>query len=138
MADELRALSGFGSVDGVPKLPDGFRDVFRSVRVEANGIGLHAVIGGNGPSVLLLGGWPETWFAWRYLMLPLARDFTVIAVDPRGVGLSDKPAEGYDADTLVADMFALMDRLGHATFRWSAMISAFGSATRWRRTSPIE
>lgn len=109
-------LSGFGSVTGVPKLPDGFRDVFRSIRVDANGVGLHAVVGGNGPPLLLLGGWPQNWFAWRYLMLPLARDFTVVAVDPRGVGLSDKPAIGYDADTLAADMFALMDNLGHPTF----------------------
>jgi len=116
MTTHLTELSGFGSVEGVPKLPDGFREVFRSYRVEANGIGLHAVIGGQGPALLLLGGWPENWFAWRYLMLPLSRDFTVIAVDPRGVGLSEKPAGGYDADTLVADMFGLMDTIGHQKF----------------------
>jgi pimeloyl-ACP methyl ester carboxylesterase len=116
MTTHLTELSGFGSVSGVPKLPDGFREVFRSYRVEANGIGLHAVIGGQGPALLLLGGWPENWFAWRYLMLPLSRDFTVIAVDPRGVGLSEKPAGGYDADTLVADMFGLMDTIGHQKF----------------------
>jgi len=116
MTTHLTDLSGFGSVSGVPKLPDGFREVFRSYRVEANGIGLHAVIGGQGPALLLLGGWPENWFAWRYLMLPLSRDFTVIAVDPRGVGLSEKPAGGYDADTLVADMFGLMDTIGHQKF----------------------
>lgn len=109
-------IDGFGSVTGVPKLPAGFRDVFHSYRVDANGIGLHAVIGGTGPALLLLGGWPENWFAWRYLMLPLSRDFTVIAVDARGVGLSEKPSDGYDADTLSADMFALMDALGHEKF----------------------
>lgn len=49
-------------------------------------------------------------------MLPLARDFTVIAVDPRGVGLSDKRGDGYDSDSLSADMFALMDALGHDRF----------------------
>lgn len=116
MTETISPFAGFGTVTGVPKLPDGFRDTFRSVRVEANGIGLHTVIGGEGPPLLLLGGWPQNWFAWRYLMLPLARDFTVIAVDPRGVGASDKPAEGYDADTLSADMFALMDALGHERF----------------------
>jgi len=116
MTTHLTELSGFGSVSGVPKLPGGFREVFQSYRVEANGIGLHAVIGGQGPALLLLGGWPENWFAWRYLMLPLSRDFTVIAVDPRGVGLSEKPADGYDADTLVADMFGLMDTIGHQKF----------------------
>lgn len=100
----------------MPKLPEGFRDVFSSHRVDANGLGLHAVIGGKGPALLLLGGWPQNWFAWRYVMLPLSQYFTVIAVDPRGVGLSEKPSEGYDADTLSADMFALMDALGHEKF----------------------
>ncbi|MGZ2432612.1 alpha/beta fold hydrolase [Rhizobium redzepovicii] len=113
---KTKPLDGFGSVTGVPKLPTGFTDVFTSHRVNANGLGLHAVIGGQGPAILLLGGWPQNWFAWRYLMLPLSRDFTVIAVDPRGVGLSDKPSDGYDADTLSADMFALMDALGHEKF----------------------
>lgn len=112
----ITEIGGFGSVAGVPRLPDGFRQVFRSARVDTGEIGLHAVIGGTGPALLLLGGWPQNWYAWRYLMLPLSRDFTVIAVDPRGVGLSDKPAGGYDADTLSSDMFALMDQLGHENF----------------------
>jgi pimeloyl-ACP methyl ester carboxylesterase len=48
----------------------------------------HAVIGGEGPPLLLLvvHGWPETWYAWRLLMPALARDFEVIAVDQRGKG----------------------------------------------------
>jgi pimeloyl-ACP methyl ester carboxylesterase len=49
---------------------------------------LHALIGGSRNPRRLLAGWPQNWFAWRYLMLPLAQNFTVIAVDPRGVGLS--------------------------------------------------
>ena len=49
--------------------------------------------------LLLLGGWPQNWYAWRHLMLPLARTFTVIAVDPRGVGLSEKALDGYDSRT---------------------------------------
>jgi pimeloyl-ACP methyl ester carboxylesterase len=48
---------------------------------------LHALTGGR-RHPLLLAGWPQNWFAWQYLMLPLAQNFTVIAVDPRGVGLS--------------------------------------------------
>jgi pimeloyl-ACP methyl ester carboxylesterase len=44
-------------------------------------------------------GWPENWYAWRLLMPELARDFEVIAVDQRGIGLSDKPQDGYDAGT---------------------------------------
>ena len=49
-------------------------------------------------------------------MLPLSDRFTVIAVDPRGAGLSDKPADWYDTETLAGDMFALMDALGHQRF----------------------
>jgi pimeloyl-ACP methyl ester carboxylesterase len=49
-------------------------------------------------------------------MPALARDFEVIAVDQRGIGLSDKPEDGYDAGTLAADMVALMDALGHERF----------------------
>jgi pimeloyl-ACP methyl ester carboxylesterase len=61
-------------------------------------------------------GWPETWYAWRMLMPALARDFEVIAVDQRGIGLSDKPEDGYDTGTLAADLVALMDALGHEHF----------------------
>ena len=77
---------------------------------------LHAVIGGDGPPLLLVHGWPETWYAWRLLMPALARDFEVIAVDQRGIGLSDKPAGGYDTGTLAGDLVALMDALGHERF----------------------
>ena len=44
-------------------------------------------------------GWPQTWYAWRMLMPALARDFCVVAVDQRGIGLSDKPRDGYDTGT---------------------------------------
>ena len=77
---------------------------------------LHAVIGGDGPPLLLVHGWPETWYAWRLVMPALARDFEVIAVDQRGMGLSDKPAGGYDTGTLAGDLVALMDALGHERF----------------------
>jgi pimeloyl-ACP methyl ester carboxylesterase len=76
----------------------------------------HAVIGGHGPPLLLVHGWPETWYAWRLLMPALARDFEVIAVDQRGIGLSGKPASGYDTGNLAGDLVALMDALGHQRF----------------------
>jgi pimeloyl-ACP methyl ester carboxylesterase len=77
---------------------------------------LHAVIGGDGPPLLLVHGWPQTWYAWRMLMPTLARDFQVVAVDQRGIGLSDKPAGGYDTGTLAGDLVAVMDALGHQRF----------------------
>ena len=61
-------------------------------------------------------GWPESWYAWRLVMPALARDFSVVAVDQRGMGLSDKPAGGYDTRTLANDLAGLMDALGHERF----------------------
>ncbi|WP_393081371.1 alpha/beta fold hydrolase [Streptomyces sp. LN704] len=98
------------------RLPDGFLDVFTSRLVEVNGLRLHAVTGGDGPALLLIGGWPQTWYAWREVMPALARQHTVVAVDSRGAGLSDKPDDGYDAGTLSADLVALMAALGHDRF----------------------
>ncbi len=60
--------------------------------------------------------WPETWYTWRLLMPALARDFEVIAVHQRGIGLADKPEDGYDTATLASDPVALMDALGHQRF----------------------
>ena len=101
---------------GSLQLPDGFTDVFTSRLVELNGLRLHAVTGGDGPPLLLVNGWPQTWYAWREVMPALARAHTVIAVDSRGAGLSDKPDDGYDAGTLAADLVALMAALGHDRF----------------------
>jgi pimeloyl-ACP methyl ester carboxylesterase len=103
-------------VSGAPHLPPGFADTFTSRYIDAGGRRLHAVVGGSGPPLLLVHGWPETWYAWRLLMPALARDFEVIAVDQRGIGLSDKPPDGYDTGTLAGDLVALMDVLGHQRF----------------------
>jgi len=108
--------AGPGSVSGAPNLPAGFTDTFTSRFVDTGDLRLHAVIGGEGPPLLLVHGWPESWYAWRRLMPALARDFEVIAVDQRGIGLSDKPQSGYDTGTLAGDLVALMDALGHERF----------------------
>ena len=107
---------GPGSVSGAPNLPAGFTDTFTSRYIDTGALRLHAVIGGEGPPLLLVHGWPENWYAWRLLMPALARDFEVIAVDQRGIGLSDKPQDGYDTGTLANDLVALMDALGHERF----------------------
>ncbi|MFB9638891.1 alpha/beta fold hydrolase [Streptomyces spiralis] len=112
----LPTPEGPGSVSGAPGLPARFTDSFTSQYIDTGELRLHAVTGGEGPALLLLAGWPQTWYAWRLLMPALARDFTVVAVDPRGVGLSDKPLDGYDTGTLAGDMVALMDALGHQRF----------------------
>jgi pimeloyl-ACP methyl ester carboxylesterase len=113
---QLPTLEGSGSVSGAPHLPAGFTNTFTSRYVDTGEVRLHAVIGGDSPPLLVVHGWPETWYAWRLLMPALARAFQVIAVDQRGMGLSDKPASGDDAGTRAHDMGALMDALGHQRF----------------------
>jgi pimeloyl-ACP methyl ester carboxylesterase len=107
---------GPGSVSGAPNLPAGFTDTFTSRYVDTGEVRLHAVTGGEGPPLLLVHGWPQTWYAWRMVMPALARDFGVVAVDQRGIGLSDKPQNGYDTATLASDLVALMEALGYQRF----------------------
>jgi pimeloyl-ACP methyl ester carboxylesterase len=113
---DLSIPEGPGSVSGAPNLPDGLTGTFTSRYVDTGELRLHAVTGGDGPPLLLVHGWPQTWYAWRLLMPELARDFSVIAVDQRGIGLSGKPEDGYDTGTLASDLVALMDALGHPRF----------------------
>jgi pimeloyl-ACP methyl ester carboxylesterase len=105
-----------GSVAGAPNLPEGFAETFASRYVDTREVRLHAVVGGDGPPLLLVHGWPETWYAWRLLMPALARDFEVVAADQRGMGLSGKPSAGYDTGTQARDLIGLMDALGHERF----------------------
>jgi pimeloyl-ACP methyl ester carboxylesterase len=81
-------------------------------RASVNGIELHYVEMGSGPLVVLLHGFPEFWWSWRYVMPPLAKPFRVVAADLRGYHLSAKPASGYDLATLASDVAGLIDHLG--------------------------
>lgn len=92
---------------------DSAPDGFEHTTVTANGITLHAVIGGSGAPVLLLHGWPQTWRAWRHVMPILAEHgYRVIAPDLRGLGDTTRAPGGYDKDTQAEDMRALLHRLG--------------------------
>jgi pimeloyl-ACP methyl ester carboxylesterase len=104
------------SVTEVPNLAPEFTDRFESRYVQVNDVTVHAVIGGDGPPLLLLPGWPQFWYEWRLVMPRLADRFTVVAPDPRGSGDSTKAESGYDAATMASDMAALMSELGHSTY----------------------
>lgn len=78
---------------------------------------LHYVTLGSGPPLVLLHGWPQTWYEWRHVMPALAKRFTVIAPDMRGLGDSSRPLTGYDKRTVANDIWLLMtEQLGHPTF----------------------
>ncbi|GAA1971758.1 alpha/beta hydrolase [Catenulispora subtropica] len=92
----------------------GFHDGYAS----DDGIRIHYVTGGHGPALVLLHGWPETWYAWSGLMPSLARDHTVIAIDLRGLGDSQPASSGagsYEALTLADDVHAVVRHLGFTT-----------------------
>jgi pimeloyl-ACP methyl ester carboxylesterase len=108
---------GPGSASQPPNPPPGFTSRF----IDANGLRQHVVIGGDGPPLLLVHGWPQFWYQFRLIMPALAQHFEVIAPDQRGRGLTDKPppgegGSGYDTGTLADDLAALMDALGHRRF----------------------
>lgn len=111
-----RRRARLGTAANAPSLPPGFTKTFKSRYITANGVRHHVVIGGDGPPLLLVHGWPETWYAWRLVMPELAKSYTVIAVDQRGIGLSDKPAGGYDSGNIAKDLASIMTTLGHTKF----------------------
>jgi pimeloyl-ACP methyl ester carboxylesterase len=76
-----------------------------------NGTQIHYVIGGKGDPVVLLHGWPETWYEWRHVMPALAKNYTVIVPDLPGLGDS-KPPTGYDTKTIAAYIHQLVTQLG--------------------------
>jgi len=76
---------------------------------------LHYVIGGHGNPIVLLHGWPETWYEWHKVMPALAKNYTVIAPDLRGLGDSSKPPTGYDGKTVAEDIHQLVGKLGFKT-----------------------
>jgi len=81
-------------------------------RVAANGLHMNVMIGGTGYPVLLIHGFPFTSHVWRNVAAPLiAAGYQVIAPDMRGIGGTDKPASGYDVNTVADDMVALLDVL---------------------------
>ena len=80
-----------------------------------NGIQLHYVIGGHGDPIVLLHGWPETWYEWHLVMPALAKNHTVIAPDLPGLGESSKPLTGYDGKTVAQDIHQLVTQLGFKT-----------------------
>ena len=89
---------------------------FTQQLVPANGIKLHTVTGGKGPPIVLLHGFPETWWEWHHVMPLLAGRFSVVAVDLRGAGFSDCPLDGYDKATLAQDVHEVMLALGHERY----------------------
>ena len=76
-----------------------------------NGIQMHYVMGGKGDPVVLLHGFPQSWYEWRHIMPALAENYTVVVPDLRGFGDSSKPITGYDGKTTAEDIYQLVSQL---------------------------
>ncbi|GAA0906406.1 alpha/beta hydrolase [Pseudonocardia zijingensis] len=88
--------------------PDGFT----VQSVPTNGTTLSVAVGGTGPTLVLLHGWPQTGRAWRHVMPGLARTHTVVVPDLRGTGASDRPAAGYEKSNQARDARGALGALG--------------------------
>lgn len=94
---------------------------FERRRVDTPGASINLVVGGSGPPLLLLHGYPQTHAMWHRVAPALAERHTVVAADLRGYGDSDKPAGGpghanYAKRAMAADQAAVMDALGFERF----------------------
>lgn len=83
----------------------------RHDNAEVNGIRLHYVTAGQGEPLVLIHGFPQTWFEWRHVIPTLAEKYFVIAPDYRGAGTSERPAGGYDKRTMAKDIRELVKQL---------------------------
>ncbi|MFE9605828.1 alpha/beta fold hydrolase [Streptomyces hokutonensis] len=90
------------------QIPAGFGEH----RTRVAGTGIDYVIGGHGPTLVLIHGYPQTWYEWHAIMPALAEHYTVVAPDLPGAGRSDAPSSGYDKKTMAATLHALLVSLG--------------------------
>lgn len=94
---------------------------FRSQRIRTSGAEIHTVIGGSGPPLLLVHGYPQTHVEWHRIAGTLARHFTVVMTDLRGYGDSSAPPDGenhagYSKRAMALDQVEVMRALGHERF----------------------
>jgi hypothetical protein len=105
----------------------GFTDTFTSRYVDTGELRLHAVTGGDGPPLLLVHGWPQTWYQWRMVMPALARDFQVVAVDHQRFALV-----GHDTGIVVRGREDIFFGAEYAASAWkddNPVLARIGPAT---------
>ena len=102
--------------------------------ITVNGIKLHCVISGpeDAPVMLMLHGFPEFWYSWRYQIREFNRDYRVVAVDLRGYGESDKPLQTstYTIPNVVDDLIELLRQLNVG--KCTLLAHDWGGIFAWR------
>jgi len=99
--------------------------------IETNGIRMRVAEMGEGPLVILVHGWPESWYSWRHQLKALAdAGYHAVAPDMRGYGKTDKPIniEDYDITHLTGDLVGIVDAMGEEqailiSHDWGSIVS---------------
>ena len=117
------ALGGLAALapSGVAAQSNGYFPGFKRGRAKTSGAEINYVIGGSGPPVLLLHGYPQTHCTWHKVAPLLASEYTVVVADLRGYGDSSKPASTddhapYSKRAMALDQVELMKQLGFERF----------------------
>ena len=94
---------------------------FTTKRLPANGVEIHTLIGGSGPPLLLLHGYPQSHLIWHRVASDLAKNYTIVATDLRGYGQSGKAVDtpnhaSYSKREMARDQVEVMRQLGFESF----------------------
>lgn len=108
----LLAVAALTTATAVSAQPKPLPASFKTQRVESNGIQLHVRVGGTGPAVVLIHGFGDTGDMWGPLATELVKNHRVVIPDLRGIGLSDKPEDGYEKKNQAKDIRGVLDSLG--------------------------
>ncbi|MDX1995518.1 MAG: alpha/beta hydrolase [bacterium] len=106
---------------------------FRHYFTEAAGFTWHSVEAGEGQPILFIHGIPGAWYSWHRVMALLADDYRVIAIDLKGLGLSDQPEGSYSAEVVAGEIVQLMDAIDVDTFavvghEWGSIVASYVAA----------
>lgn len=115
--------------------------------IDAGGLRTHVALAGpqDAPPLLLVHGWPQHWWAWRFVIEELAAEYRIVAPDLRGHGWTDAPRDGYEKEQLASDLLALLDVMGidrvtwagHDWGAWTGMLAALRAPERFERLLPL-
>lgn len=104
---------------------------------------MHYVTAGEGKKILvLLHGYPQSWYCWREVISLMGGEYTIIAPDLRGLGDTTRPSEGYDKRTIAKDVVELLDTLGISKFAvvghdWGGVVAFAVAADNPRRVTHL-
>ncbi|TGD29747.1 alpha/beta hydrolase [Brevibacterium sp. S22] len=98
-----------GTHDAATRNDTDFNERFSHEFVDVDDVNMHYVVGGDGPPLVLIHGWPQTWYAWKEIMPELAEHRTVYAIDLPGFGDSSGTPEAFDKKTLSGYVHELLE-----------------------------